>query len=56
MNEEQIIDYERPDFNTVDLWAPPTAPLAMPRQVLEHPARRSLREQLAMMLFPRERT
>lgn len=56
MNEEQIISCERPDFDTVDLWAPPTAPLAMPRQALERPARKSFIMQLAMLLFSAERT
>lgn len=55
-NIDQIVDFDIPHSETVGHWAPPAAPLAMPRQVLEQPARRSFAGQLAMLLFPRERT
>ena len=55
MNVHQTINREDPDVDTALRWAPPVAPLAMPRQVLEHPARKTLVDQLMMVFFPRER-
>ncbi|WP_168199138.1 hypothetical protein [Pseudorhodobacter turbinis] len=54
MNVDLKTDCEDPLPETVQAWAPPVAPLAMPRQVLEQPRRRGLIDQLAMILFPRE--
>ncbi|WP_157056435.1 hypothetical protein [Pseudorhodobacter aquimaris] len=54
MNVDQKNDCEDPFYETTRQWEPPMAPLAMPRQVLEQPTGKSLIEQLAMLIFPRE--
>lgn len=42
--------------HTVTTWAPPKAPLAMPRQTLEHSIKDRLRVKLASLLVLRQRT